>query len=285
MKVLIVTGLSGAGKSSVVKALEDIGFYTIDNLPPNLMVDFIKLIRHTGEAIDEVAFVIDLRSGKLFDELDKSIREVKKKVDEIEILFLEASDSAILQRYKESRRSHPHSVDGTILDGIALEREKLAPIREKSDYLVDTSQMNIHQLRERIVSTFDSKDHSRIEVVLQSFGYKKGIPMDADMVFDLRFLPNPFYDEDLRDLSGLDQPVRDFIMKDERSRKMLNKIEEMLDFLMPHFAKEGKNRTVIALGCTGGRHRSVTFVVLLEEILAEKGYKVSGIHRDFKEIG
>jgi UPF0042 nucleotide-binding protein len=189
----------------------------------------------------------------------------------------------ILQRYKESRRSHPYSVDGTILDGIALEREKLASIREKSDYLVDTSLMNIHQLRERIVSTFDSKDHSRIEVVLQSFGYKKGIPMDADMVFDLRFLPNPFYDEDLRDLSGLDQPVRDFIMKDERSRKMLDKIEEMLDFLMPHFAKEGKSRAVIALGCTGGRHRSVTFVVLLEEILARKGYQASGIHRDLKE--
>ncbi|OPL07418.1 MAG: hypothetical protein AVO33_05795 [delta proteobacterium ML8_F1] len=282
MKVLIVTGLSGAGKSSVVKALEDIGFYTIDNLPPNLMVDFIRLIQHTGQAIHEVAFVIDLRSGKLFDELDKSIQAVRKKVDNIEILFLEASDTVILQRYKESRRSHPHSEDGTIFDGIALEKEKLRGIREKADYLVDTSQMNIHQLRERIILTFDTKDHTEIEVVLQSFGYKKGIPMDADMVFDLRFLPNPFYDETLRDLTGLDQRIRDFVMGEEKSQKMLQKIEEMLDFLIPHFAKEGKSRTVIGLGCTGGQHRSVTFVVLLKEFLAQKGYKVSGIHRDMK---
>lgn len=282
MKALIVTGLSGAGKSSVIKSLEDIGYYCIDNLPPNLMKDFAKLIQHSDEEIHQIAFGIDLRAGKLFDELESGIRRLAKHVDQTEILYLEASDPAILKRYKESRRSHPYSSDGTLTDGIYLEREKLMGIREQADYLIDTSDLNIHQLRERIRKLFDADGADDLSVVLISFGFKKGIPLDVDMLFDLRFLPNPFYIESLREMTGLDEPVRDFVMGSETSREMLDKIEEMVRFLLPHFKKEGKSEIIIGLGCTGGHHRSVTFAVLLEAMLVAEGYDVVTVHRDIR---
>ncbi len=283
MKALIITGLSGAGKSSVIKSLEDIGYYCIDNLPPNLMSDFVKLIAHSNEEINKIAFVIDLRSGKLFDELENGIKKLGKYADEIGILYLEATDDIILKRYKESRRSHPYSSDGTLTDGIYLERQKLADIREKADYIIDTSNLNIHQLRDRIKKVFLSQNEDELNVILISFGFKKGIPLDVDMLFDLRFLPNPFYIENLRDLTGLNQEVRDYVMDSEVSREIYKKISEMLDFLIPQFKKEGKSEIIIGIGCTGGKHRSVTFTYLLEAFLKEKGHPVTAVHRDIRK--
>lgn len=283
MDVLIVTGLSGAGKSSVIKNLEDIGYYCIDNLPPNLMKDFIKLVSHTDEEINRIAFGIDLRSGKLFDEMDKNVKKLEKVVDRVEILYLEANDETILMRYKESRRSHPYSSDGTLVDGINLEREKLFDIREKADYIIDTSSNNIHQLRDRIRKIFQPKMQSNIKIVLESFGFKKGIPLDVDMIFDLRFLPNPFYMEELREQTGMDKEVRDYVMNFESSNIMFQKMVDMIEFLIPQFEKEGKNETIIGIGCTGGNHRSVTFVYLIDQFLKNKGYDVSTIHRDIRK--
>ena len=282
MKVLIITGLSGAGKSSVIKSLEDIGYYCVDNLPPNLMKDFIKLISHGDEEVNQIAFVIDLRSGKLFDEMENSIKRIKKMVNIVEILYLEASNETILNRYKENRRSHPYSSDGTLIDGINLERKKLEDIRGKADYIVDTSNMNIHQLRDRIKKTFQTKESSSLKIILESFGFKKGIPLDIDMLFDLRFLPNPFYIEELRDKTGLDKDVRDYVMSFSNSEIMLKKMIDMMEFLIPQFEKEGKNEIIIGIGCTGGNHRSVTFAFLMEEFLNAEGYDAVSIHKDIR---
>ncbi len=282
MKVLIVTGLAGAGKSSVIKSLEDIGYYCIDNLPPNLMRDFIKISSRADEKINSIAFGIDLRTGKLFDEMENSIIEIKKNVDRVEILYLEASDEAIRNRYKESRRSHPYSSDGTLIDGIKLERDKLKDIREKADYIVDTSNMNIHQLRDRIKKTFQAKTASKLKIILESFGFKKGIPLDVDMLFDLRFLPNPFYIEELSDKTGLNKKVRDYVMSFSESAIMMQKMTDMIEFLIPQFEQEGKNEIIIGIGCTGGNHRSVTFAFLIEEYLKSKECNVTSIHRDMR---
>jgi UPF0042 nucleotide-binding protein len=283
MKALIITGLSGAGKSSVIKSLEDIGYYCIDNLPPNLMSDFVKLIAHSDEEINKIAFVIDLRSGKLFDELENGIKRLEKYADEIGILYLEANDDIILKRYKESRRSHPYSSDGTLTDGIYLERQKLADIREKADYIIDTSNLNIHQLRDRIKKIFLTQNQDELSVILISFGFKKGIPLDVDMLFDLRFLPNPFYIENLREQTGLNQEVRDYVMDSDVSREIYKKIREMIDFLIPQFKKEGKSEIIIGIGCTGGNHRSVTFTYLLEAYLKEQKHPVTAVHRDIRK--
>lgn len=282
MEALIITGLSGAGKSSVIKSLEDIGYYCIDNLPPNLMKDFVKLISRTDEELNKVAFVIDLRAGKLFDELELGIKKLSKYVELVEILYLEANDETILNRYKESRRSHPYSSDGTLVDGINLEREKLKDIRIKADYIIDTTALNIHQLRDKIKRIFQNRFEDNFSIVLESFGFKKGIPMDVDMLFDLRFLPNPFYIEELRDKTGLDQDVRDYVMDSDISREMLAKMKEMIEFLIPQFIKEGKNEIIIGIGCTGGNHRSVTFTYLMEEFLKSKNKPVVVVHRDMK---
>ena len=282
MEALIITGLSGAGKSSVIKSLEDIGYYCIDNLPPNLMKDFVKLITRTDEELNKVAFVIDLRAGKLFDELELGIKKLSKHVELVEILYLEANDETILNRYKESRRSHPYSSDGTLVDGINLEREKLKEIRIKADYIIDTTGLNIHQLRDKIKRIFQNRFEDNFSIVLESFGFKKGIPMDVDMLFDLRFLPNPFYVEDLRDKTGLDQAVRDYVMDSDISQEMLAKMKDMIDFLIPQFIKEGKNEIIIGIGCTGGNHRSVTFTYLMEDFLKSKNKPVVVVHRDMK---
>ncbi len=282
MRVLIVTGLSGAGKSSVIKSLEDIGYYCIDNLPPNLMGDFIKISSRADEEINRIAFGIDLRAGKLFDEMENSIMHIKKKVERVEILYLEASDESIRNRYKESRRSHPYSSDGTLIDGIKLERDKLKDIKEKADYIIDTSNMNIHHLREHIKKMFQPKKSAELKIVLESFGFKKGIPLDVDMLFDLRFLPNPFYVDQLREKTGLNKEVRDYVMNSNISATMLDKMTDMIEFLIPHFQGEGKNEIIIGIGCTGGNHRSVTFVYLIEEKLKSKGLSVNSIHRDMR---
>ncbi|MEA3423238.1 MAG: RNase adapter RapZ [Bacillota bacterium] len=282
MKVLIVTGLSGAGKSSVIKSLEDIGYYCIDNLPPNLMRDFIKISSRADEEINCIAFGIDLRAGKLFDEMENSIIRIEKKVDRVEILYLEASDESIRNRYKESRRSHPYSSDGTLIDGINLEREKLKDIRKRADYIIDTSNMNIHQLRDHIKKIFQPKKSAELKIILESFGFKKGIPLDVDMLFDLRFLPNPFYIEELSDKTGLDKKVRDYVMSFSESSIMMQKMNDMIEFLIPQFEKEGKNEIIIGMGCTGGNHRSVTFTFLMEEYLKSKEHNVTSIHRDMR---
>lgn len=283
MKVLIITGLSGAGKSSVVKSLEDIGYYCIDNLPPKLMKDFFDLISNTQEEINKVAFVIDLRSGAFFDELDTHITRLKKVVKQVEILFLDASDDVILNRYKESRRSHPFSNDGTILDGVNFERERFVKIKEKSDYIIDTTNMNIHQLRDHIKKVFQPAGGNDFNVIIESFGFRKGIITEADMIFDLRFLPNPFYIDELRDKTGLDKEVREYIMSFKDSEIMLEKMNEMIEFLIPRFEKEDKNEMLIGIGCTGGNHRSVTFAYLIDEYLSNKGFFVKTIHRDIRK--
>jgi UPF0042 nucleotide-binding protein len=246
------------------------------------MNDFVNLIEQSEEMISKIAFVIDLRAGKLFDMLDESINGLRKKVDEVEILYLESNDETILKRYKESRRSHPYSSDGTLTDGIYLERKRLLDIRNKADYIIDTSNLNIHQLRDRIKKTFASKTERGLSIVLISFGFKKGIPLDVDMLFDLRFLPNPFYVDALRSKTGMDREIREYVMNSSVSQEMLERMIGMLDFLIPQFKVEGKSEIIIGIGCTGGNHRSVTFTYLLEEHFRGLGHEITVVHRDMK---
>lgn len=281
MRFVIVTGLSGAGKSQAIKHMEDFGFYCIDNLPPSLISKFVDLCHQSKGSLDKVALVIDIRGGMFFDDLASSLEELEKLNYKYEILFLDASDETLIKRFKETRRTHPLLVDGSISEGIGLEREKLKYLKDRATNIIDTSNLIPSQLKIELKNIYvEGNQPDNLIISIVSFGFKHGIPLDADLVFDVRFLPNPYYVEDLRELTGEDTRVRQYVMDSPVSVEFLNKLQDMISFLIPHFIKEGKNQLVLAIGCTGGRHRSVTIGHLLCNYLKDKGYRLVVDNRD-----
>ena len=255
--LVIISGLSGSGKSTSVNVLEDLGYYCVDNIPPTLLPTFIELCENSDKGISKVAFVIDIREGVFFDRAPDVIKEFKKKGYPVDIIFLESSDTAIVKRYKETRRRHPLSSDGNILEGISKEREMLEELKDLSNYTIDTSELNVHQLKNIIRSKFDQSSTHNILLNIISFGFKHGIPYDADMIYDVRFLPNPHFVESLKNLDGTDPEVLNYILNNDESTKFIEKLTEFLEYLIPNYGKEGKSYLTIAIGCTGGKHRSV----------------------------
>ncbi|WP_053956274.1 RNase adapter RapZ [Inediibacterium massiliense] len=281
MKFVIITGLSGAGKSQAMKSMEDMGFYCVDNLPPALIPKFTELCFHAQGEIEKIALVIDIRGGKFFNDLFESLDILKNQGYNYEILFLEASDQVLIKRFKETKRVHPLSPQGRIIDGIGKERERLAKLKEKAKYIVDTSNLTSYQLKDEIKKMYiEGVKTDNLTIFIQSFGFKKGILLDADLVFDVRFLPNPHYIETLREFTGNDKAVREYVMKWPESIAFVEKLNDMVDFLIPLYIKEGKSQLVIGIGCTGGKHRSVTIANILYETLKEKGHRVIINHRD-----
>ena len=284
MKFVIVTGMSGGGKRTALKMLEDIGFYCVDNLPVALIGKFVELIANPGSEVTKVALGIDVRAGQSFDELVDILDDIKKAGYVYDMLFMEASDTVLLKRYKESRRMHPLSPEGRVEEGIHKERAILRPIREISDYVIDTSKLLTRELKEELDRIFIGNEaYNSLIVSIMSFGFKFGIPADADLVFDVRFLPNPFYIDELKQKTGLDREVQDYVMSFPEAHTFVDKLTDMVDFLIPNYINEGKYQLVIAIGCTGGQHRSVTLAGELYKRLKDRGdYGLTLRHRDTK---
>ena len=284
MRFVIVTGMSGAGKTSVLKFLEDINFFCVDNIPPALLPKFAELCYEQKGEIERVAMGIDIRGGKLFNDLFQELSSLEEKGYQYEILFLDASDDVLIKRYKETRRSHPLSRNGSIQEGIRKEREMLRDVKTKSTYIIDTSQILTRQLKEQINSIFvDNKNYENLVITIQSFGFKYGIPTDSDLVFDVRFLPNPFYIQELKELTGNDEPVSSYVMRFEETQIFRKKLVDMMEFLIPLYIKEGKNNLVISIGCTGGKHRSVTLANALYAALDKEKHTVLLKHHDIEK--
>lgn len=281
LEFTIITGLSGAGKSEAIRCFEDIGFFCIDNLPANLIPKMAELCSLPGSNIRRVALVSDVRGGEFFDALFESLRELKNKDIKYQILFLEASDQEIVKRFKETRRRHPLAEGGQIIEGIKRERRILQSLRGSADMIIDTSDIETFQLRDKIRSSFLGKQKQQgILITVVSFGYKYGVPIDADLVIDVRFLPNPHYVDSLRKLCGEDEPVKDFVLKRPETQTFLKQFREFLIFLLPHYISEGKTHLTVAIGCTGGTHRSVALANKIKDFLLEKNYNVVVRHRD-----
>ncbi|MDD3839889.1 MAG: RNase adapter RapZ [Clostridia bacterium] len=284
MRFIIVTGMSGAGKSQAIKFMEDLGFFCVDNLPPALLPKFAELCLHSDDAVEKVAVVVDIRGRAFFDDLFESLALLKENGYDYEILFLDASDEVLIKRFKETRRKPPLFIDGRIINSIREERSKLQKLKEKANNIIDTSNLIPRQLREEIVSIFiDEENFQALTISVMSFGFKYGIPLDADLVFDVRFLPNPFYIKELKQYTGRESKVREYVMKWPLTKKFLEKLQDLLDFLIPQYIKEGKNQLVICIGCTGGKHRSVIIADELYDALKKNKYSVTINHRDIPE--
>ena len=281
MKLVIVTGMSGAGKTIALKMLEDIGFYCVDNLPISLVYKFVQLVSE-GTNIEKTALGLDIRSGEELGNLDEILENWRSSNVDVQVLFLDANDAVLIKRYKETRRTHPLAGSGRLESGIEKEREKLAFLKKEADYIIDTSMLLTRELRKELEKIFlQDARYKNMYVTVLSFGFKYGIPEDADLVFDVRFLPNPYYDEHLRPLTGQVQAVRDYVMQGGTADVFLKKLYDMIDFLLPNYINEGKNQLVIAVGCTGGKHRSVTIARALYEHLEAAGeYGIRIDHRD-----
>lgn len=280
MEFIIITGMSGAGKSQAKKCLEDLSFYCIDNLPPSLIGDFIELSLSTSE-IKKAAFVIDIRGGQFFDALRDNIERLNKEGRNFKVLFLEASDEVLIRRYKETRRDHPMSLGGSIAKGIQEERVRLSEIRKIADYIVDTSNMKTSQLKQTISGILEEENQeANLSINVLSFGFKHGIPLEADNIFDVRFIPNPFYLKSMKKLTGNNQKVRDYVMRWEETQEFVKRNYDLIQFLIPYYIKQGKSSLVLAFGCTGGQHRSVTIANKFYELLLSDGYRVTLNHRD-----
>ncbi len=282
MEFVIISGMSGAGKSKAASFLEDIGFYCVDNLPPDLIPQFAGLCLANKGRYDRVALVTDVRGGQTFDGLFQALHALEEMNCRYKILFVEAGEESIIKRYKETRRSHPLSKAGlSLAEAVRQERIMLDPVRERAEFVIDTSTLSTAKLRGEILRLFGSGSEAKeMSISVISFGFKYGIPLEADLVFDVRFLPNPFYIASLRDKTGLDENVRSFIFGYHQSREFMKKLEDMMTFLLPQFVEEGKTALVIAVGCTGGKHRSVTVTRALAEFIRQKGYDASENHRD-----
>lgn len=284
MKLVIVTGMSGAGKTVALKMLEDIGFYCVDNLPISLVDKFVQLVSG-GTDIKKTALGLDIRSGEELENLDEILENWRGSDVDVQVLFLDANDAVLIKRYKETRRVHPLAGAGRLENGIEKEREKLAFLKNEADYIIDTSMLLTRELRKELEKIFlQDARYKNMYVTVLSFGFKYGVPEDADLVFDVRFLPNPYYDEHLRSLTGQVQAVRDYVMRGTTAEIFLKKLYDMIDFLLPNYINEGKNQLVIAVGCTGGKHRSVTIARALYEHLEAVGeYGIRIDHRDIEK--
>lgn len=285
IKFVIVTGLSGAGKTQAIWALDDLGFFCVDNLPPALIPKFAELCAQSGGKISKIALVIDIRGGEFFDDLFDALDHLDETGIKYEIMFLEASNETLIRRFKETRRAHPLAPNGQVLDGIQEERQRLLDMRGKANKIIDTSNLKPKQLKEEIINLFSDYKESRhkLRVTITSFGFKYGIPLDSDLVMDVRFLPNPFYVEELRNFTGNDKKVQDFVHSSPVTKRFLRKFYSMVKFLIPQYIKEGKTNLVIAIGCTGGQHRSVTIanrIAQMVERSKNEEYKVQVKHRD-----
>lgn len=281
MDMIIVTGLSGAGKSQAMKSLEDAGYYCVDNIPPILIPRFAELCKKSADAIERIALVVDIRGGHFFDDLFEALDDLEWMGLNYDILFLEARTEVLIKRFKETRRRHPMQLEGPIAEGISLERKKLKALKERANTIIDTSDLTSHQLRSEVRRIYaEGGSTTSMTVNISSFGFKKGILLDADLVFDVRFLPNPYYIEELKELTGHDPRIQDYVMQFDEAQIFLDKMVDMVGFLIPQYVKEGKNQLVIGIGCTGGKHRSVTLVYKLHERLLEKGHRVIMNHRD-----
>ncbi|HWR38782.1 MAG TPA: RNase adapter RapZ [Patescibacteria group bacterium] len=282
-RLVIITGMSGAGKTQVVRCLEDLGYFCVDNLPPALIPKFAELCSQSDGKVSRIALVVDIRGGEFFDTLVHVLEEMEKQGYVYEVVFLEASDATLIRRYKETRRRHPLAPNSRISDGISSERDRLEHIRGRATHIIDTSELSTTALREKITGLFSGeREQARMTITVVSFGFKYGMPLDADMVFDVRFLPNPFYVESLRHHSGQEEAVAEYIWKWPVTRHFMEKLTNLVDFLVPLFIKEGKSQLVIAVGCTGGMHRSVFVAEKVFEGLRSKGYKVNVEHRDVR---
>lgn len=284
MRLVIVSGMSGAGKTVALKAMEDMGFFCVDNMPISLIEKFAEILSESKDSEKQAALVADIRSGEEFPGLRDVLSKLRERGIEHKVLFLDASDRTLLKRYKETRRVHPLSRDGRIEDGIAAERQALSWLRERADYVLDTSRLLTRDLRAELTDIFASdRSFKSLYITVTSFGFKYGLPEDADLVFDVRFLPNPFYVEELKHKTGLDSKVQEYVFSSGEAGQFEQKLEDMLDLLIPAYVKEGRNQLVIAFGCTGGKHRSVTMARLCYEHLSSKsGYGLKIEHRDIK---
>ena len=285
MRFVIVTGMSGAGKSTALKMLEDVGYYCVDNLPFALIPKLAELTRMPNEEISRIAVGVDIRNRNSFSEFETILNELEKTGFEYEILFLDSRDDVLIKRYKETRRSHPLAGDGRVDKGIEKERKEIEILRRHADYILDTSTMLTRELKVELNKIFvENKEFKNIYITILSFGFKYGIPSDADLVFDVRFLPNPYYIEQLRHQTGNDAPIREYVMKNQNAKEFLKKLEDMVQFLIPNYISEGKHQLVIAIGCTGGKHRSVTLAnELFEGLRKNETYGIKIEHRDIEK--
>ena len=282
MRFVVVTGMSGGGKSTALRMLEDAGFYCVDNLPVPLIEKFVELIAAPGGEVSKVALGLDVRADQAFEDVQHVLEKLRENGYHFEILFMEATDSTLVKRYKETRRVHPLSPDGRVEDGIRKERAILTDIRNKADYVIDTSKLLTRELKEELDRIFvRNEEYNSLMVTILSFGFKHGIPADADLVFDVRFLPNPFYIDELKYKTGNDREVQDYVMGFQEAHIFIDKLSDMIEFLIPNYIKEGKYQLVIGIGCTGGKHRSVTLANQLYNRLRDKsGYGLKIAHRD-----
>ena len=282
MELMIVTGMSGAGKSQAVKALEDVGFYCVDNMPPALMAPFLQLCQQSTQSLDRVALVTDVRSGMLFEEFQAVLPQLEEAVDSCKILFMDCNAEMLRRRFKETRRNHPLAEDGRPIEqALQMERQLLAPLFDMADYRIDTTHLNTAQLKSRLAALFMSQPDTAMTVQILSFGFKYGYPAEADIMLDMRCLPNPYYVEELRALTGMDEPVQTYVMDNPDAVEYLERLAALLTHTIPLYQKEGRSQLVIAIGCTGGKHRSVTMVnKLAEKLSSMTSLRVLTYHRD-----
>lgn len=287
MRFVVVTGMSGGGKSTALKMLEDAGFYCVDNLPISLVEKFVELISMPNSEINKVALGLDVRADQSFEDATRILAQLKEKGYKFEILFMDANENVLIKRYKETRRVHPLAADGRVEDGVRRERKALENIQRSADYIIDTTNVLTRELKEELDRIFvENGEYNNLMVTVMSFGFKYGIPADADLVFDVRFLPNPFYIDELKPKTGNDKEVQDYVMSSEESEVFMEKLTDMIQFLIPNYVKEGKYRLVIAIGCTGGKHRSVTLANELYRRMKDKGsYGLKLYHRDVAHHG
>lgn len=284
MRFVIVTGMSGAGKSTTLNTLEDMGYFCVDNLPIQLIMRFAEIAYADDNDIDNVAIGVDIRSGVYLEQLSECLNQLKESQYHYEILFLDSNDDVLIKRYKETRRNHPLARNGRIEEGIKAERSRIAFLRKEADYIIDTTSLLTRELKVELDKIFiENAEYNNFIVSVVSFGFKYGIPRDADLVFDVRFLPNPYYDLDLRPLTGNDEAIQNFVMQFDEAKEFMNKIVDLLEFLIPNYMKEGKNGLVIAVGCTGGKHRSVTLANGIYKELQDLPYTVRNYHRDIEK--
>jgi UPF0042 nucleotide-binding protein len=284
MRFVVITGLSGAGKSQTIRFMEDLGFYCIDNMPPTLIPKFAEICFQSQGKIEKVALVVDIRGGELFSEIFNGLDALSELGYMTEILFLEASDNTLIKRYKETRRKHPLDSNGRITEAIIKERNLLKDIRDRADHIIDTSNLIPQQLKQQITEIFvEGKKHEGIIINVVSFGFKYGIPLDSDLVFDVRFIPNPYYISSLKKLTGKTEEVRRYVLKWPEAQEFIGKLKSMIEFLIPNYIKEGKSQLVISIGCTGGKHRSVTIAEDLYKHLNETNHKALINHRDIEK--